>query len=190
MSKMPDGLGRLQRHVGLRRIVPVLGLVAGLACGDEPMDPLAPVPTTITVSPASVEIASLAETARLTAYAFGEDLYWWLSRSGFEEFVCSDFEPSWLAILDVTAGPEKDRPSQVRSWTNSGRVDVAENGYKTTLRHVTVLRNSAGDVQHNVGFWPEPPENVLDRGDAGTSACRAPSGHSNPPKLPPRKDMQ
>ena len=94
---------------------------------------------------------------------FGEDLYWWRSRNGTEKYVCSDFEASSLAVLDVTAGANGDRP--VRTWisTNSGNVDVAENGYETTLCHVTLFQNG-NDVQHNVGFWPEPPDNVLVNG--------------------------
>ena len=92
---------------------------------------------------------------------FGEDLHWWLSRNGTEHFVCSDFEPSSLAVLDVTAGPQQARPSQVSSWTNSGQTDIAENGYTTTICYVTVFTADNGDVQHNVGFWPEPPERVV-----------------------------
>ncbi|MDE2985858.1 MAG: Ig-like domain-containing protein [Gemmatimonadota bacterium] len=97
---------------------------------------------------------------------FGEDLYWWRSRDGRERFICSDFEASSLAVLDVTAGDDEDRPVRVHPWTNSGWLDVAENGYETTLCHVTVFR-SGDDTQHNVGFWPEPPENVLMGGEAG-----------------------
>ena len=91
---------------------------------------------------------------------FGEDLYWWRSRDGSEKFICSDFEASSLAVLDVTAGANEDRP--VRTWTstNSGNLDVAENGYETTLCYVTLFQNGH-DVQHNVGFWPEPPDNAL-----------------------------
>ena len=99
---------------------------------------------------------------------FGEDLHWWRSRNGAEKFICSDFEASSLAVLDVTAGPEEHEPIEVRPWTNSGQVDVAENGYETTSCHVTVFMNEDGDTQHNVGFWPEPPEKVLPEGQAGT----------------------
>ena len=93
--------------------------------------------------------------------AFGEDLHWWLSRDGTESFVCGDFEPSSLAVVDVTAGPERIRPHEVSSSTSSGRTDVAENGYTTTLCHVTVFTEDNGDVQYNIGFWPEPPERVI-----------------------------
>lgn len=95
--------------------------------------------------------------------AFGEDMHWWHSRNGAKKYICSDFEGSSLAILDVTAGEGKDedRPTRVGSWTNGGHVDVAENGYETTLCHVTVFQDGSGNVQHNVGYWPEPPENVL-----------------------------
>jgi len=96
---------------------------------------------------------------------FGEDLHWWRSRNGSERFICSDFEASSLAVLDVTAGPDEDRPVSVRPWTNSGKLDVAENGYETTLCYVTVFRDG-NDTQHNVGFWPEPPDNVLADGHA------------------------
>ena len=95
-------------------------------------------------------------------YAFGEDMHRWHSRDGSEKYICSDFEESSLAILDVTAGDDEDGPTRVWTWTNSGRVDIAENGYETTLCHVTVFQDDDGNVQHNVGYWPEPPENVLD----------------------------
>ncbi|MDE2761604.1 MAG: Ig-like domain-containing protein [Gemmatimonadota bacterium] len=99
--------------------------------------------------------------------AFGEDMHWWHSRDGAKKYICSDFEGSSLAILDVTAGEGKDedRPTRVGSWTNGGHVDVAENGYETTLCHVTVFQDGSGNVQHNVGYWPEPPENVLPEED-------------------------
>ena len=95
--------------------------------------------------------------------AFGEDLHWWRSRNGAKSFVCSDFEPSSLAVVDVTAGPERTRPIQVSSSTSSGERDMGENGHQTTLCHVTIHTADNGDVQHNIGFWPEPPEPVIGR---------------------------
>lgn len=97
------------------------------------------------------------------AHVFGEDLYWWRSRHGGEQYVCSDFEPSSLAVLDVVAGAEGHRAWNVSPYTTDGRLDVAENGYETTLCHVTVFAAENGDVQHNVGFWPDPPERVIGR---------------------------
>lgn len=97
------------------------------------------------------------------AHVFGEDLYWWRSRNGTEKYVCSDFEPSSLAVLDVAAGAGEHRAWHVSPHTTDGRLDVAENGYETTLCHVTVFADENGDVQHNVGFWPEPPERVIGR---------------------------
>lgn len=94
-------------------------------------------------------------------HIFGEDLHFWRSRSGQETYVCSDFEPSSLAVLDVTAGADEDRPREVRAYTTDGRTDVADNGWQTRLCHVTVFENENGDVQHNVGFWPEPPKRVI-----------------------------
>ena len=96
-------------------------------------------------------------------YAFGEDMHWWRSRNGAESFVCSDFEPSSLAVVDVTAGPERTRPIRVSSSTSSGERDVGGNGHQTTLCHVTIHTADNGDVQHNIGFWPEPPERVIGR---------------------------
>ena len=93
---------------------------------------------------------------------FGEDMHWWRSRNGSEKYICSDFEASSLAILDVTAGEDEHQPTRVWNWTNSGKVDVAENGYETTLCYVTVFQDGSGNVQHNVGYWPEPPVNVLE----------------------------
>lgn len=106
------------------------------------------------------------EGARSTTWssstsAFGEDLHWWRSENGAERFVCSDFEPSSLAILDVTAGAANARPYQVTNRTNSGERVVAANGHETTLCHVTVFTAENGDVQHNVGFWPEPPDRAI-----------------------------
>lgn len=94
--------------------------------------------------------------------AFGEDMHWWHTLNGRRAYICSDFEESSLAILDVTAGEDEDDPTRVRSSTNSGTVAVGSNGHRTTLCHVTVFRDASGNVQHNVGYWPEPPENVLE----------------------------
>ena len=94
--------------------------------------------------------------------AFDEDLHWWYSLDGTVEYICSDFEESSLAILDVTAGEDEDQPTRVRGWTDSGTVAVGGNGHRTTLCHVTVFQDGSGNVQHNVGYWPEPPENVLE----------------------------
>ena len=96
---------------------------------------------------------------------FGEDLHWWHAEYG--QYVCSDFQPSALAILDVTAGVASTRPFQVRSFVNSGRVETWPNGRATTNCHVTLFERANGDVQHNLGFWPETPPSVLNTaGDA------------------------
>ena len=94
--------------------------------------------------------------------AFGEDMHWWHTLTGRRAYICSDFEGSSLAILDPTAGEDGDEPTRVRGWTNSGTVAVGGNGHRTTLCHVTVFQDGSGNVQHNVGYWPEPPENVLE----------------------------
>ena len=97
-------------------------------------------------------------------HVFGEDLHWWHADWGSadaEAYVCSDFQPSSLAIVDVTAGAEAIRPLRVDSVVSSGRVEVWPSGHKTTHCHATWFDNAQGDVQHNLGFWPEPPPNVL-----------------------------
>ena len=96
---------------------------------------------------------------------FGQDLHSWKSRDGREGFICSDFEASSFAVLDVTAGADGDRPVHTWTWTDSGRLEVAENGHETQLCHVTLFR-SGNDLQHNLGFWPDPPDNVLVDGSA------------------------
>jgi len=94
-------------------------------------------------------------------HVFGEDLHWWGYLWGRSEYICSDFQPSSMAVLDVTAGANRDRP-QVSYNVNSGEGYTWSNGHKTTNCHVTMFVNEQGDVQHNLGFWPEPPPNVVD----------------------------
>ena len=90
---------------------------------------------------------------------FGEDLHWWrASRGGY---ICSDFQPSSMVVSDVTAGVNRVRPD-VTYWVNSGKGYTWPNGHKTTNCHVTMFANEQGDLQHNLGFWPEPPPNVVD----------------------------
>ena len=91
---------------------------------------------------------------------FGEDLHWWRASRG--EYICSDFQPSSLAILEVTAGAKGIRPIQVSSHVPHGRVNTWPNGHVTTDCHVTLFESTNGDAQHNLGFWPEPPPNVVD----------------------------
>ena len=79
----------------------------------------------------------------------------------YGQYVCSDFQPSALAILDVTAGVAATRPVQIRSFVNSGRVETWPNGHATTNCHVPLFERANGDVQHNLGFWPETPPSVL-----------------------------
>lgn len=109
-------------------------------------------PTTIEGNPSTMWVPHTS--------VFGEDLHWWLSRNGTEHYTCDDFEPSSMAVLDVTAGAGGQRPYRVKSRTSSGNRDVAENGYDTTLCYVTVFTEKNGDVQHNLGFWPESPDRV------------------------------
>ena len=92
---------------------------------------------------------------------FGEDLHWWGYLWGRGEYICSDFQPSSMAVLDVTAGANRARP-QISYNVNSGEGYTWPNGHKTTNCHVTMFVNEHGDVQHNLGFWPEPPPNVVE----------------------------
>ncbi len=92
-------------------------------------------------------------------HVFGEDLHWWRASRG--EYICSDFQPSSMVVLDVTAGANRDQP-HVSYNVNSGEGRTWPNGRKTTNCHVTMFVNEQGDVQHNLGFWPDPPPNVVD----------------------------
>ena len=92
-------------------------------------------------------------------YVFGEDLHWW--RTSKDRYICSDFQPSSMVVSDVTAGANQAQP-QVSYNVNSGEGYTWPNGRKTTNCHVTMFANEQGHVQHNLGFWPEPPPNVVD----------------------------
>ena len=100
-------------------------------------------------------------------HVFGEDTHWWRASGSFSgrfsrsEYICSDFQPSSMVVLDVTAGANRARP-HVSYNVDSGRGYTWPNGHKTTNCHVTMFVNEQGDVQHNLGFWPEPPPNVVD----------------------------
>ena len=92
-------------------------------------------------------------------HVFGEDLYWWLAAPGHVKYVCSDFDPSSVAIIDVRAGARK--PVGITNITNGGNTFTNPNGYVAIGCHVTITEGGQGNVQHNLGFWPEPPRNVV-----------------------------
>ena len=54
-----------------RQVFPVAAAltvaVLGAGCGEDPVDPPPPVPTTITISPETATLASVGETVQLTA---------------------------------------------------------------------------------------------------------------------------
>ena len=110
------------------------------------------VPTTIQGRPATT-------LSPRDIHVFGEDLYWWLAAPGHVKYVCSDFDPSSVAIIDVRAGAR--RPTRIRNITNGGRTFTNPNGYVAVGCHVTITDGGQGDVQHNLGFWPEPPRNAV-----------------------------
>ena len=105
-------------------------------------------------------------------HVFGEDLYWWRALPGTRKYVCSDFEPSSVAVIDVRADDRE--PIGILNTTNSGKTfTYPSNGYATVSCHATVIDGGQGDVQHNLGFWPEPPNSVVGRA-AGVTADPSP----------------
>jgi len=112
--------------------------------------------------PATLEGKDSSLLSNLTSY-FGEDTHWWRSLSGSTLYVCSDFDASAAAVLDVTANGSV-RPVSMTSATNSGEEAVGENGHVTYLCHVTLYTNDSFDVQHNLGFWPSAAPNIIEGG--------------------------
>jgi len=90
---------------------------------------------------------------------FGEDLHWWRSLGGQEQYLCSDFEPSAVLARDITADGGSVIPSSFSNFTNAGQPATGGNGYMTENCHVDMYTNDQGHVQHNLGFWPDPAPN-------------------------------
>ena len=91
--------------------------------------------------------------------SWGEDLHWWRTVGGNEAYECEDFEASSLAVLDVLA--DSVPPASVHALTSGGTEVTGPNGHRTTLCDTAVVYSLGTDVQHNLGYWSTPPENVL-----------------------------
>ena len=91
--------------------------------------------------------------------SWGEDLHWWHTIVGNAGYKCEDFESSSLAVLDVLA--DGISPISVHGLTSGGTEVTGPNGHRITLCDSAVVYSLETDVQHNLGYWPTPPENVL-----------------------------
>ena len=91
--------------------------------------------------------------------SWGEDLHWWSTVVGNAAYECEDFESSSLAVLDVLA--DSVPPASVDAVTSGGLEVTGPNGHRTTLCDTALVYSLGTDVQHNLGYWPTPPENVL-----------------------------
>ena len=96
--------------------------------------------------------------------SWGEDLHWWQTVVGNADYRCEDFESSSLAVLDVLA--DGISPISVHALTSGGTEVRGPNGHRTTLCDSAVVYSFGTDVQHNLGYWSTPPENVLGRKSA------------------------
>ncbi|RTK93275.1 hypothetical protein EKI60_06235 [Candidatus Saccharibacteria bacterium] len=93
---------------------------------------------------------------------FGEDLHWWRSLSGQVKYLCSDFQNSSMATLNVTANNGSLRPSSFNAFTNSGAASVhPDNGYATTNCNVSTYTDTNKNVQMNLGHWAAQAPNQL-----------------------------
>lgn len=87
---------------------------------------------------------------------FGEDLHWWRTLPGVQDFHCGDFEPSSMAAVEVTAAGGTVRPVRVEMFTNAGQVNANQVGRTQTNCNVEVRALEDGGVQHVLGYWPDP----------------------------------
>ena len=98
--------------------------------------------------------------------SWAEDFHFWhtlgLGGGGQKLYRCEDFEPSSFAVLNVRADGQS--PSAMSAYTNGGRTTPASagsDGHETTLCDDASVYELGTDVQHNLGFWPTEPRNVL-----------------------------
>lgn len=87
---------------------------------------------------------------------FGEDLHWWRTLNGLEDYHCGEFEASAMAAVDVTANGGTVLPYEFTGFTNSGQPATGSNGHQSTNCAVTLYQDEDGGMQHNLGFWPDP----------------------------------
>ena len=91
--------------------------------------------------------------------SWAEDTHWWRSENNIEQYECEDFEPSSMAVLDVVAGRGVPFHTEVR--TTAGNTITGSSGHVTGACDSVSIWVHLQDVQHNLGYWTEPPENVL-----------------------------
>lgn len=91
---------------------------------------------------------------------WGEDLHWWHTLEGRRHYQCEDFEPSAVAIFDVTVG-DSVVPTSLESFTNGRTKATGSNGHETTLSSSPNIYESGSAVQHNLGHWVTTAPNVL-----------------------------
>lgn len=105
------------------------------------------------------------ETVMWSAHTsmFGEDLHWWNSLNGLKKYTdCSAFEGSAMAAIDITANGATVKPVRFANWDNSGKPVTGDNGFKSVNCNVSIYYDSTSfDVQHNLGYWASPANNIL-----------------------------
>jgi hypothetical protein len=94
---------------------------------------------------------------------FGEDLHWWRTLPGTQDFHCGDFEASSMAAVDVSADGGTARPVRVESFTNAGQTYLNQAGREQTNCAVSVRSIGEQGIQHSLGYWPDPAPGLPER---------------------------
>ncbi|MBZ4189788.1 hypothetical protein [Niabella beijingensis] len=93
---------------------------------------------------------------------FGEDLHWWRSLNGHTKYKDqSDFQPSAMAAMDITANGGTVKPVKCTSFTNSGEPVTGSSGFKSVNSTVSIYEDAHFNVQHNLGHWASPAPDFL-----------------------------
>jgi hypothetical protein len=92
---------------------------------------------------------------------FGEDTHWWYALPGTRKYICSDFEHSAMAAINVTANGDV-KPYAINNSTNSGKLNTdSSTGYVTKSCNVSVTSDKNFNVQHNLGYWSPPAHDFV-----------------------------
>ncbi len=94
---------------------------------------------------------------------FGEDLHWWRSLNGQTKYTDpSEFQPSSMAAVDISANGGKIRPIRFATSLNSGQSVTGDNGFKSVNSPVSIYQDNANfNVQQNLGYWRTPAPNAI-----------------------------
>lgn len=99
-------------------------------------------------------------TALYPMASWAEDLHWWHTIGRDSVYVdCSRFDASSLAVLDVLA--DSVAPNGTSTAISGGNTTTSLSGRELKVCRTATVWRRGSDVQHNLGYWEEPPKNVL-----------------------------